>query len=602
MFKRAKLIVLLLFIFLTAAMTYPLIFRSNSHIPGFFSTDEPYAMLWDHWRIKNSIANNSALDFTDFIAYPYGVELSSAETGSVNNLWKLVNFSLAAVFNPPLGYNLQVLINMLLCGFLTYLLVYFLTQSNLCGVISGIAFAFCPYQFVRSWQHLGSTYNQWLALTMLSLFLLKNKDLKSKALFLISIIVLFSFDYYLALFTLIALGVFLVYLLIYNCREKTKRENRYLIKEDLAYFKRIFLILLIAFIILLPQHYPLIKQWIVSPRGDPGAFNPYYRPFEDLFSQSARPLSYFLPASVHPVFGKFTEFFVGSFLYGDSFTEHSLYLGWTVLILAFVAFRKRKKSKKYHFYIGFFLWLAIASWLFSQPPWWKIGPIKIFMPSFFLYKVIPTFRAYCRFGIVLMLAVAVLAGFGLKFILGKFKTKRSRFAITALFCGLVLFEFWNYPPFKVIDVSKTPEVYRWLKQLPQDIVIAEYPLDADSPNEVYKFYQTEHEKKMINGTIPGTHANKISQTITKLSDPDTGGILKSIGVKYVVVHRNDYLESGLVDDKNELTKISLNPGLKLVKSFSAQQCQRKDIACTEETGQIDVYEVVAASKNPEAIR
>lgn len=32
---------------------------------------------------------------------------------------------------------------------------------------------------------------------------------------------------------------------------------------------------------------------------------------------------------------------------------------------------------------------------------------------------------------------------------------------------------------------------------------------ADSPNEMYKFYQTEHEKKIINGTIPGTYANKV---------------------------------------------------------------------------------------------
>ena len=39
------------------------------------------------------------------------------------------------------------------------------------------------------------------------------------------------------------------------------------------------------------------------------------------------------------------------------------------------------------------------------------------MPSFFMYKILPMFRAYCRFGIVVELAVAVLAGFGLKFFL-----------------------------------------------------------------------------------------------------------------------------------------------------------------------------------------
>ena len=43
---------------------------------------------------------------------------------------------------------------------------------------------------------------------------------------------------------------------------------------------------------------------------------------------------------------------------------------------------------------------------------------------------------------------------------------------------------------------------------------------------MYKFYQTKHEKKIINGTIPGIYANKVAKTITKLSDPHTAGILK----------------------------------------------------------------------------
>ena len=157
-------------------------------------------------------------------------------------------------------------------------------------------------------------------------------------------------------------------------------------------------------------------------------------------------------------------------------------------------FSKVKKFQKndflFHegdFYIGFFIFLAVVAWLFSQPPWWKFGPIKIYMPSFFMYKILPMFRAYCRFGIVVMLAVAVLAGYGLKFILERFKTQKAKIAITCLFAGLVLFEFWNWPPYKVIDVSKVPPVYYWLKEQPGDFVIAEYPLDADSPNEMYKF-------------------------------------------------------------------------------------------------------------------
>jgi hypothetical protein len=208
------------------------------------------------------------------------------------------------------------------------------------------------------------------------------------------------------------------------------------------------------------------------------------------------------------------------------------------------------------------------------------------------------FRAYCRFGIVLMLAVAVLAGFGFKFFLERFKSRNTKFAVTALFCGLVLFEFWNWPPYKVIDLSKVPAVYYWLKEQPKDVVIAEYPLDYDSPNELYKFFQTVHERKIINGTIPGTYANKVAQEIRRLSAPRTASILKWMGVKYAVVHKDDYLKTDLIEDKEDMEGIRRNPGLKFVKSLPPQECPDPKLMCVQKTGQIDVYEIVASPLSP----
>ena len=70
-----------------------------------------------------------------------------------------------------------------------------------------------------------------------------------------------------------------------------------------------------------------------------------------------------------------------------------------------------------------------------------------------------------------------------------------------------------------------------------------------------------------------------------------------MGVKYVLVHRQDYIDTGLVDDSEELNKIPQNSGLKFIKSFSSQECPNKDIMCIQKTGQIDVYEVVAPTPN-----
>jgi len=70
-----------------------------------------------------------------------------------------------------------------------------------------------------------------------------------------------------------------------------------------------------------------------------------------------------------------------------------------------------------------------------------------------------------------------------------------------------------------------------------------------------------------------------------------------MAVRYALVHREGYLETELVEEKEELDKIPHNPGLKLVRSFSAQECPRKDIMCVAKFGPIDVYEVVATTSN-----
>ena len=154
----------------------------------------------------------------------------------------------------------------------------------------------------------------------------------------------------------------------------------------------------------------------------------------------------------------------------------------------------------------------------------------------------------------------------------------------------------------VFALSRVPAVYYWIKEQPKDIVIADYPLDADSPSELYKLFQTVHEKKIINGTIPGTHANKVAQEIRRLSEPKTASILKWMGVKYAVVHKDDYLKTDLVEDKEDMENIPRNQGLKLVKSFPPQECPDPNIMCVQKAGPIDVYEVTAEAIAPQAIK
>jgi hypothetical protein len=594
--KSAIIIVIFIYLALIFAATFPLVPNINRYIPGFFSTDESYAILWNAWFNEYSLAHGLSIKKTDLIAYPFGIDFYTNKP--VGYLWFGVNYLLSVLTTPILTFNIQILMNLFLCALITYFLVYYLTKNRLAGLFSGILFGFSPYIFVRSWQHLGETYLWTMPFVLLWLFRLKEETFwKTRSLFITSLVLttLGFIFYYMG----VAVTVFIIYLLCYDIKTKSLHT-----KQGKKYFRDIILFSFLAFLALVPQFYPVIKGMIINRHAMPAVQNPYHRPFEDLFVQSARPLSYFLPSIVHPVFGGLTEQFIGSKLYGTSVVEHTLYLGWTSIILAFIAFRKWKRSRKTgedgleNFYIGFFLLLALAAWLFSQPPWWEIGPLKIYMPSFFMYKVMPMFRAYCRFGIVVMLAVTVLAGFGLKFVLDRQKSRVRKAALFVIICSLALFEFWSYPPFKVIDFSSVPSVYYWLKEQPSDLVIAEYPLDQDDPNEMYRIYQTTHEKRMINFTIRGTYANKFAHTIVKLSDPATAQALKWMGVKYVLVHSDRYLKTELVEDMEELRKIPYNPGIRFIKRFPAESCSLQDVRCVRETSAIDVYEVIAFPKEP----
>lgn len=583
------------FVILTCIMTFPLIFNIFKYIPGFFSTDESYGVLWSSWIIKHSFLHHLSLSYTNFVAYPSGIDIYSS--GYFSIIW-LFWFHLLSILLPVIyAYNVHILLNLTLSGIFTYLLVYHVTKSRVGAFFSGVAFAYCPYQFARVWQHFSLTYNQWIPLILFAIILLmKSKGRKAFILLLISVLMTFSTDWTIMYFSFFVIVVFFLYWAIQSLmsgvfRDKLRR------RENTSYLKRVSLAFLIVFLILSPQFIRLFQYKMKANKNVlPSAFNVYNRPFEDLFAQSARPLSYLLPSSSHPVFGQFTSSFVGNDFYGGSFTEHTLYLGFIPLILAFIAiktWRRRKRACKESeddFFLGYFTVLAIAAWLFSQPPWWQIGPVKIYMPSFFVYKILPMFRAYCRFGIVLMLAVSVLAGFGFKYYLERFKTFKMKAAVALLVLLGVLFEFFSWPPYKVIDVSRVPQVYSWLKQKGGDFVIAEYPLDARSPNELFKFYQITHEKKMINGRLPGTEAFLTQQPLVKLSSPETASRLKALGVHYVLVHPQGYLVSELADDKNEMEKIPFNPGLRFIATFPDERC-KEGILCLMETGKIDVYEV-----------
>lgn len=593
---------MLFFLVFTIIFTYPLALKMNEFIPGFESTDEPLGVLQIFWQQKNSALRDILPQFFTFSSAKSSEH--SYTSPSYYPGWSIAIKLLSQFTNEIFAYNFIVLFSFLLGGVFMSALTFYCLDDFLAALFSGLIYTFSPYHFARAWQHLSLSQVQWFPLYLLSLFYLFEKKNFKGIIFCSLVLLLFLLtDYYYAYFAVLITLIFSSFVIFFNLASKIKKRD---FISDIKLVKSLLMVGLVVILLSIPLIYPILKTAFFSPQTDLVAKLGYQRNFTDLFEQSARPLSYFLPAFSQPFLGKLARSFIGSKLYGISLTEHSLYLGLVPIFLSVYAFGKRKKQSWGHsaqerFYLLFFAYLAVLAWLISQPPWWSIAGFKLYMPSFFLYRILPMFRAYCRFAVVLTLALSGLAAFGFKIISQRFKNKKIKTWFVLSIFALAVFEFWNYPPFKVIDVSEVPAAYQWLKAQPGDFTIAEYPLDTETPSDIYRFYQTKHEKKIINGFFPGTSQHKLIQGLTDLSRAQTAAKLKSMGVKYVLVHNSSYQESGLVEKISELKNIPQNPGLKLIKTFPPQSPQT-DYFRVDAGGEIDIYQLVFQEADKPVIR
>ncbi len=589
---RQELLIFSTFGLLTLIATYPIIFRMGTSVYGPLYRTDNISTVWHFWWLKYAWLHRLPSKFVSIIATPFGVHYSSQVP--YYPVWMFLSKWSSILTNEVFTYNLTILVSFLLSAIFMYYLVYYFTKNKLASITSGIIYAFCPYHFNRAWEHLGLANIQWMPLYVLALLRLNDKRTYKNAILCgIAFWLVISFDYYYAyIMSIFTLG-FLLFCFGYRWRRKWHlafngqwSRLKQDIKPAVRTLKMVVVAILFGVIVASPALYPIFKAMLFAPKTEAVAAAGYVRPFKELFSYSARPLSYLLPSKEHPLFGRGIEPFIGSIFYGRGTIEHTLYLGYIPLLLTFVAYRRwrrrRKETRdqpalagtnyqsKEDFMVGFFIFSCLVALVFSMPPYLRIGNFKLFFPSFFMYKVLPMFRCYARFGAVVMLAVSVLAGFGLKYILEKIKTSKKRFALTTLITCLILFEFTNIPPFHTTDVSYSSQVYQWLSDQPGDFAVAEYPFGQVSIHKDYLFYQRVHQKRLINGAWQGTYAFKVRQKIVNILDPQTPGILSYLGAKYVLVHLDKYLdarEGQGVDIIGEVPDLSRQLGLKLLKKF-----------------------------------
>jgi len=572
------------FFLISFAVLLPVISNASSLLYG--AKSDPYASVWYNWWLKYSYLNKLDPLKVTAVSAPYGADYSNVIQFPV---WNFINKYFSIYASEIFAYNFMIFFSFLLSGIIMYFFVLYLVKQRIPALLSAVIYMLCPYHFYHSWDHLSLAQIQWIPLYVLSLLHLYNKrNFKNAILCGLSFSLVGFFDFYYLFYSIIVSFLFLGFTWFYRHRngriKKTAWRNNF---NDLKY---VAVIILIVVVFLLPIIRGIIKNVVMSPKGEQETkmAKLYKRPFGQLFADSARPFDYILPPVDHPVMGKITKPFQDTILYGDNPIEHTLFLGFLPLFLAGYAINKYRKkqsdfeNEKEKFAFSFFIFLFFASLIISLPPYIPLGKLFIPFPSFFLFKIFPMFRNYARFGLIAMISVSVGAGFGLKLFLGSKKSKQKY-----LWAGLILlaifFEFLLFPNFELANAKNPPDAYKWLQEQKGDIIIGEYPLRADE--RPYLFWQHIHEKKLVNGAVPGSYAYEVSQKIIDLEAPETAGILSHMGVKYVFVHKDRYraYEGGKI--LGQVPDLSSDKRYELVKSF-------KDV---------DVYSINAAKINPDTV-
>jgi hypothetical protein len=177
-----------------------------------------------------------------------------------------------------------------------------------------------------------------------------------------------------------------------------------------------------------------------------------------------------------------------------------------------------------------------------------------------LYELVPllhSIRAPARFGYLVIVATALLAGFGLV----ELRRRMPPRVGTPLSVVVLVLATLDplAAPLRLVRFNGIPAIYRQLRAEP-DAVVAELPLPAPRSffqNASYMLNSTEHWKPMLNGYsgfLPLSYRRHV-ELLGGFPQAESVAALRALGVTHAFVHL-DQLGSLTVEDLDRVAGLS----------------------------------------------
>ena len=548
---RAHVTVLALYSLLTVCLTWPLIIHLTTHVPGVpqWAFDES-TFMWNIWYLKHTLVDHFSNPLhSELIWYPLGIDLILY---TYNFFHALLAQPLMLAVDLPFGSNVALLLSTILSGYGTFLLVAYLLSKQdaqrsvtdlfpvqLAAFGAGLLYAFASNRAVyATLGHYDMVTTEWIP--FYALMLLRSLDSqrsprrRRQAAALAGLFLAFNglaemiTALFLGIFTLIVIAITLFRGQVILQREAVKRDQIDIgsVGSSLAITG------IVTFIVWSPVLVPILLQFLTSDFS--------LRGWGEAIPLSTDLLGWFTPTVLHPIFG-------GNLVAelhrvqlraldpnGTGFRDvNTVFLGWCSAALALLGaliYRRR---------VSLWIWTTVIFGIFTLGPFLQIngqyrynldGIEATFPLPFVLLHYLPIIkanRAPNRNSVILMLGIAVLAGFALDWVLERRRAqartcvdaanpaarvarsvwpRRPRTWIVGILCGLVIFEHLAVP--LPLSDARVPTVYSEIAADPRPVSVMHVPLGWRNSFGVFgpertqlQYYQTVHGKPMLGGNI-----------------------------------------------------------------------------------------------------
>ena len=428
--------------------------------------------------------------------------------------------ALASLVGPVAAYNIVVLATFPLSAAAAYLLARSVLGSHLGAMVAALAYAFLPFHVTQAAGHPHVAQTQWLPLFFLALWRSAERpDLRRVALLLAATAAVALSNFYGGLIAAVLGPVALVAWAVVSPRRPDERPIRGLT------------ITAVTLAVAGAAGLALIHHVAPAVLRSPASLS---FPRAELFTWSARWWSYLIPPADHPLVGAAVrEFWAGRGV-GESLLEHQqVSVAWSLMALGAVPLWRWRRGDRSSLAVRSAPVLAIlscAAVVCSLSPERTIGPLTLVRPSALLYEVAPMFRAYSRFGVVVGLMAALLAGAGAAHLWRSSATGARRVLVVLL--ALAAVEMAPLPPWRWRDVLPT-RAHRWLSNQPGALRV----LDCVPParaSDVLALSLLGHDGTLLGGA-----------GLDDCGEPRLGEKLAAMGYTHVVLrHEQSGRETG----------------------------------------------------------